>query len=904
MSSEEEDNLDSTSLNTYMYSWSHFDEETDEGMRCFVRGYGISYVDEKKEKQLKLEKKRPVLDQGYENVSILVENFTPYCYVALPTVIDNNDFKWNDTNVKFLQDKISGLCGKKDYKPIKYRLDYKRKLYFANKEKKVKGKYIDKLFPYLFIAFNSSKALVNFEYKLKKPIDVYNVGRNLTFKIHEGNFNADPILKMCSIRKLKKTGWLNVIGKEILKDKESLFEREIVCTYKKLTPVEDKRVPMPKVLTFDGEMNSKIISAMPNPALDSDKVFQISCVLSRNIKYDPVNNYYEKILLTLGNPDPIPNVEIRPFKNEGDLLIGFSKLIVEKNPNVVIGYNIFGFDIDYMFKRAKHNHVEQEFLKNSCLKNKPAFIHDRDKWASSAFGKQNIIRFESEGRLFFDMMPFIKRNYKLVNYKLSTVAVEFKVGEKDPLKPKDIFKCYREFSGASLKLVGNYCVIDSLVATYLWEKLFLWISLSQESIVNNVAMIVLYTKGQQIKMFAQVYYYCMYHNYVVESNGYEAKADEHYTGALVLEAKKGYHKKVASLDFASLYPSIMISHNIDYSTCVMDDRIPDEDCHVFKWEEHVNCEHDLKFKEKEEKKEERKKRIAKNKEIKEKKKEEKENNRVKKEIARIKKIINTNKKDEDKSDLDLFEETDEDTESMIKFMKQKDIDNKNNEKKSLKLVKIDMDGKKDSGSAEDQISSIKKVCGDFHYRFLKSEVSEKGVIPTLLEQLLSSRKATRKELKEVLEVKIPEIINKLKDNVSDKKLKEKYDEITDKLKKDKNNKQLKEDFEELIEQFRNDKNNKKLKDEFEGFETESIVLEKRQLNYKVSANSMYGAMGVKKGYLPFLPGAMCVTYVGRKSIFIVVQVVEKEFLGRVIYGDSVVKDTPILCKDKNGFNHL
>lgn len=896
---------DDLSLNSYMYSWSHFDEETDEGMRCFIRGYGISIIDKEKltKKQLEIEKKRDILDQGYENVSILIENFTPYCYVALPTVINNNDFEWNDTNVKFLQDKISNLCGKKDYKPIKYRLDHKRKLYFAHKKKKVKGKYVDKLFPYLFIAFNSNKALVNFEYKLKKPIDVYNVGRNITFKVHEGN-NADPILKMCSIRKLKKTGWLNVVGTEIIKDKESLFEREIVCTYRKLTPIEDKRVPMPKLLCFDGEMNSKIISAMPDPSLDSDKVFQISCVLSRNTKYDPVNNYYERILLTLGNPNPIEKTEIRKFKNEGDLLIGFSKLIVEKNPNVCIGYNIFGFDIDYMYKRAKHNHVEQEFLKNSCLINKPAFIHDKDKWASSAFGKQNIIRFESEGRLFFDIMPFIKRNYKLVNYKLSTVAVEFKVGEKDPLKPKDIFKCYREFTGQSLYIVGKYCVQDSITATQLWEKLFLWISLNQESIVNNVAMIILYTKGQQIKMFAQVYYYCMYHNYVVESNGYEAKADEHYTGALVLDAKTGIWVKVASLDFASLYPSIMISHNIDYSTCVMDDNIPDEDCHVFKWEEHVNCEHDLKYKEKEEKKRERKERIAKNKAEKERKKEEKENNRVKKEIARIKKIINKNKKDDEKSDFDLFEETDEDTESMIQIIKQRDIDKKDiekqNEKKSLKTVHIDLDGKKTSGSAEDQISSVKKICGSFHYRFLKSEVSEKGVIPSLLEQLLASRKETRKVLKEVLEVKIPSIIDKLKDNVSDKKLKIEYEELTEQLKKDKNNKQLKENLELLIEKLRNDKNNNLLKNELESLETESIVLEKRQLNYKVSANSMYGAMGVKKGYLPFLPGAMCVTYVGRKSIFLVVQIVENEFHGKVIYGDSVTKDTPILCKNEKG----
>ena len=40
-----------------------------------------------------------------------------------------------------------------------------------------------------------------------------------------------------------------------------------------------------------------------------------------------------------------------------------------------------------------------------------------------------------------------------------------------------------------------------------------------------------------------------------------------YEGATVLEAKQGYYRDpVATLDFASLYPSIMMAHNLCYST--------------------------------------------------------------------------------------------------------------------------------------------------------------------------------------------------------------------------------------------------------------------------------------------------------------------------------------------------
>ena len=43
--------------------------------------------------------------------------------------------------------------------------------------------------------------------------------------------------------------------------------------------------------------------------------------------------------------------------------------------------------------------------------------------------------------------------------------------------------------------------------------------------------------------------------------------DEQYEGATVIEPKKGYYDvPIATLDFASLYPSIMMAHNLCYTT--------------------------------------------------------------------------------------------------------------------------------------------------------------------------------------------------------------------------------------------------------------------------------------------------------------------------------------------------
>jgi DNA polymerase elongation subunit (family B) len=49
---------------------------------------------------------------------------------------------------------------------------------------------------------------------------------------------------------------------------------------------------------------------------------------------------------------------------------------------------------------------------------------------------------------------------------------------------------------------------------------------------------------------------------------------------------------------------------------------------------------------------------------------------------------------------------------------------------------------------------------------------------------------------------------------------------------------------------------------------------------------MYGIMGAAEGYLPFLPGAMSVTKIGRDSILKASSYIEKNHKGKVIYNDT------------------
>ena len=66
--------------------------------------------------------------------------------------------------------------------------------------------------------------------------------------------------------------------------------------------------------------------------------------------------------VVLGSCDPVEGAVIESVEDENDLLMKWTELIQKENPDIIIGYNIFGFDYEFMFRRAQENHCEKEFL--------------------------------------------------------------------------------------------------------------------------------------------------------------------------------------------------------------------------------------------------------------------------------------------------------------------------------------------------------------------------------------------------------------------------------------------------------------------------------------------------------------------------------------------------------------
>lgn len=717
------------------------------------------------------------IDENGKNVCVSVKDFTPYVYIQLPESID-----WNEKNIIQIQTRINDSL--KDDKPILFQLVKKRKLFFANLNEKGERK----LFPFLLCVFNhQEKSLKKLNYLFSRELTI--MGMKMSFKIHENN--ASPILQLTSLRKISTASWISFQG-SLVKDteKETHADFEYDVKWRTLTEKKTDNVARPLILGYDIEVNSSNPNAFPNAFKSEDKIFQISCVLARQGS-NPV--CWKRFLLTLGKVESslLQDVIVKEYDKEFELLTGFVDLIKEFQPNVVVGYNIFTFDIPYTIKRAKYNLIFDTFSKQGMHKYNSA-IEKTIEWSSSAYKKQFFEFLDAEGRLFVDLLPLVKRDYKLNNYKLKTIASHFlKDMTKDPLNEKAIFHCYREgMKGGdrgkrALAVVGKYCVKDSELVVRLFETLTTWVALCEMSKITNVPIFSLFTQGQQLKVFSQVYKKCTNEDIVVERNGYVSDENEKYVGATVFPPVPGLYDKVVPFDFNSLYPTSIIAKNIDYSTLVRDEKIPDSLCHVMEWDEHFGCSHDPK-------------------------------------------IIRKGELDVilAKKDLEIKE---------LRNERDKKI---NRNKKEIFISKINDLILKVKPFREERSSIMKSkpkniTCCKKKFRWLKEP---SGVIPEILKNLLQSRTDTKKEMKII---------------------KQKMSESKDVL-----------------------------SEEFYKLKTYYEVLDQRQNALKISANSVYGSMGVMKGYLPFMPGAMCTTYVGRTAIDKASTIIQNDFQGKLVYGDT------------------
>ena len=383
--------------------------------------------------------------------------------------------------------------------------------------------------------------------------------------------------------------------------------------------------------------------------LVGDPVIQIGTVLTRG----PAETTEQHVFVF---PDcgAVDGVVVHAYPTEREMILGWFQWMIERNPDILLGYNVFGFDEAYLWHRAEElglvtagNSFLHAFTRlfdlGSEMKLEEKFL------SSSAMGDNRMYIWTTHGRLQVDMFHSIKRGHTLPSYKLDEVTKHFmsgklksyryeaeteelvlvvagavkdmKVGRsltlldetgetvtpkltvtgveeggvlrirwkwneevweemadatkwvvvKDDVGPQDIFRLHRGSAG-DRAVVALYCVQDCVLVLDLYKKLETFNNSMSMANVCSVPVSYIFLRGQGIKIESLIFKFCREKDVLipvlpVPSQGGEGDT---YEGAIVLDPEPGFYSSspIGVCDFASLYPSTIVSENISHDSLV------------------------------------------------------------------------------------------------------------------------------------------------------------------------------------------------------------------------------------------------------------------------------------------------------------------------------------------------
>ena len=586
-----------------------------------------------------------------EKVHLIIKNFRPFVFLELSTTRSWNKSRCNSLITHF-KNTMRSLA------PTAHSLEQKYKLKYRKLCKTIRFEFPNQKAAQIFGSkVRSAKGFV---------VDGVGFIRPGELVVHETNvdpiisYTASRNLQLAGWLEVKETIDFSDQGSTPEDRKFTNADIDLYADYRDVSPFTPKEmVVVPaKELSFDIECKSKNHnSRLPDPEQPENEVFQIANTVTMM-----GSGVYEHTLFSLGNPHDMPNIKVVRCKNEKELLLKWSDSIREENPDFLIGYNTMKFDYSYMIRRAELLGIYRRFAKFSRIIGELAELK-KTAWSSSAYGEQEFRYLDACGITNVDVLLEIERNHRLPKYTLDAVSEYFLKEHKDDITPRQLFmlhdltfitgvqyindlppglvpkkkrieikraiqkvlplrRCHgvvtdlraklmkagtaEEFKylvREALTLTGRYNVQDTILPIRLCDKLNLITTMEETSNCMNVPMSYLHTRGQQIKVLAQIYRETLKDDIIIEYQVKDPNAiAQKYQGAFVVEAVSGDHDNVDCFDFESLYPSVIIAKNICYTTLLPeDDPTPDVECNIIIDNSHVGCEHDpLKRKKKKE----------------------------------------------------------------------------------------------------------------------------------------------------------------------------------------------------------------------------------------------------------------------------------------------------------------
>ncbi len=852
--------IDWQDFDTSMEMKSEDDEGDDEDKDV---DYSFSIDDLNKPQKKKWKKRNFIKKQivrGYglteegHSICINVLNFQPYFYIDLPDILQNKD------NFNYFIDILKVKVGEwHSGGLVSAEIVEKKRFYgFTNNE----------LFKFAKLTFHSSTAYNGFKTKLQKEkIYLSRFKEEFDFSTRLCETKVKSMLRFFHTQNIDPAGWMKIqhgnytrnVGvsddKYDISNKHSRCQIEVNCDYKYVEKVAKNTIGPLLVASYDIECVSQD-GSFPKASKPLDPVIQIGTTVYEFGKKDCKLSY----VATLGKCDPIENSIVESFKTEKELILGWAKFMAKLDPDIITGYNIWGFDWKYLYERAStgngglvapYHETFFKTLQRTTMEKKIELTEQR--LSSSALGDNFLYFVDIEGVVQIDLLKVMQRDYKLDSYKLDNVAKNFLKMQKEDLPYKQLFLNYKRGTPKDIQEIAIYCIKDCDLVNRLMDDRQVIVSNMGMANVCVVPFSYLFLKGQGIKIFSLVAKITRQEDFVVKDLDTNDIDQATYEGAIVFVPDPNvYFEPVVVMDYNSLYPSSMIAENISH------DSIIGYKEYRLKKKEITLGDFKLKSVMKDEKPETNSK----------------------------KKIKKGNLKDDNEIICN---------ESNCELIKNTIIEKYDNlPDYNYNDVEYDVY----EGVGDDKVKVGYKVC-----RYAEAKNGEKALLPRILRVLLKARKDTRKKMEYQNMYMRDGSIKVGIVTTSDKRAV--VSEIDPKA--DPNDFYIFEEDKNSAEEYNVfhviDGNYKVKKCDIIRVEdthpqNEIDVLDGLQLAYKVVCNSLYGQVGATTSPICYKELAACTTATGRRMVIHARDTTLKHFVGaKLTYGDSVTGDTPILLKD-------
>jgi DNA polymerase elongation subunit (family B) len=332
-------------------------------------------------------------------------------------------------------------------------------------------------------------------------------------------------------RGLIPMGWIEVTGKPV----KTGYRVDKAVEAERLRPLGEERLPGLRVLAFDIETSE---------AGGGESVIMISLADSRG---------FSRVLTYKGKRRK--GMEV--LRDERAMIERFVKLVRERDPDIILGYNTDRFDFTKLDARAEALKVGMDLSRDS------SGLEFRRRMRVSAAG--------IAGRVHVDLFDFVEN---IMQHYLSTevltldsVTREILGKGKGGMKWREIEKAWRD--GKDMKRLADYCLQDSRLTLMLGKAV-----LPQ---IYEMCRVTGQTMFDVSRMsYSQLVEWLLMRKAhgIGELSPNRPKYEEvrkrrlypAFTGGYVHPPVEGIHEGIALYDFASLYPSITITHNISPET--------------------------------------------------------------------------------------------------------------------------------------------------------------------------------------------------------------------------------------------------------------------------------------------------------------------------------------------------